>query len=119
MFNKFQAKDLTVGNSYYMLIDEAMGGYSAGVLKVKLLESSDEMQVINRYTGAKNGYEDLNLPVNTSHFQIEEIIQDWEYYYKGRETFTFTDINGENEEILCYTDATPEELNWIMESIEF
>lgn len=110
-----QPKDLTIGNSYYVLLDECMGGYPEGVLKVKLIENKEETQVINRYVRWE-GYKDLSLPVFTSNFQVEEILEDFDNNYNGKETITFKDINNENENLMSYIDSTPENLTWIKEN---
>jgi|11_taG_2_1085331.scaffolds.fasta_scaffold01494_2 hypothetical protein len=114
-----QAKDLTVGNSYYAIIDEAMGGYPSGVVKVNLKSTVDEQKIVNRYMGVGVGCKDLLLPVNSSHFQIEEIIYDLEDYYTGKETYTFDDEEETAKDYMSYIPSTEENLTWIKENTDF
>ncbi len=114
-----QAKDLTVGNSYYAIIDEAMGGYPSGVVKVKLQNTRDERKTVNKYTGVEHGYQDIEMLVNSSHFQIEEIIYDLEDYYPGKETYTFDDEEETAKDYMSYLPASEENLAWIEENTTF
>lgn len=97
--NHLNQSQLTVGKSYFCIIDEVMSGYPQGVFKAKLLST-------------ENTFEEKS-PVLNSHFQFERVMLDPDLFWvnKSKETdgtYVMKDIDNENWEYISFLEDTPE-----------
>ena len=123
--NIMNLNDLKINNTYLCMIDESMGGYSQGVLKLRVIEKDVNPKEIEYYDGSQCGYVKEMVTETSVDFYLEELLSDnegsWEKDLGKR--IILNQINKQNGEIwnsnMEFLEDTEENLTWIKENTNY